>query len=103
VVLRDRRQLAEDGIVAAIVLVSRQEGRVLGEPELATRGVLHAEVGAEVLAAASAELHNHLDSVGSELLADMEAANEEVRVWLRRWFKRRIGRRPIVLPSIMEV
>jgi len=103
VVLRDRRQLAEDGIVAAIVLVSRQEGRVLGEPELVTRGVLHAEVGAEVLAAATAELRGHLDSVGSELLADMEAANEEVRVWLRRWFKRRIGRRPIVLPSIMEV
>ncbi len=103
VVLRDRRQLAEDGIVAAIVLVSRQEGRVLGDPELVTRGVLHVEVGAEVLAAATTELRNHLDSVGCELLSDMEAANEEVRVWLRRWFKRHIGRRPIVLPSIMEV
>lgn len=103
VVLRDRRQLAEDGIVTAMVLVSRQEGRPLGEPELVTRGVLHAEVGAEVLAEAVTELQGHLASVSSELLSDMDAAKEEVRIWLRRWFKRRIGRRPIVLPIIMEV
>jgi len=103
VVLRDRRQLAEDGIVTVITLLSRQDGKLLGEPELVTRGVLHAEVSEEVLAEASRELHAYLESVGQEMLSDIEAATEEVRVWMRRWFRRRIGRRPIVLPIMLEV
>ncbi len=103
IVLRDRRQLAEDGIVTAITVVSQQEGRLLGEPELETRGVLHAEVSEEVLAEAAAELRGYLESVSSELLSDTEAAREEVRIWLRRWFKKRIGRRPIVLSIVLEV
>jgi len=38
-----------------------------------------------------------------EMLADIEEAKEEVRVWLRRWCKKRIGRRPMVLPVVIEV
>jgi len=102
-VLRDRRILAEDGIVTAIVAINRQEGRLIGNPELATRGVLHQEVGDEVLGRAAAELRQHLEQAGQELLADDDAAKEEVRVWLRRWFKRQHGRRPMVLPVVFEI
>ena len=102
-VLRDRRILAEDGIVTAIVAINRQEGRLIGNPELATRGVLHQETGDEVLARAAAELRQHLEEAGQELLADDDAAKEEVRIWLRRWFKRRHGRRPMVLPVVFEI
>jgi len=102
-VLRDRRILAEDGIVTAIVAINRQEGRLIGNPELAMRGVLHQEVGEEVLGRAASELRQHLEQAGQELLADDDAAKEEVRVWLRRWFKRQHGRRPMVLPVVFEV
>jgi len=102
-VLRDRRILAEDGIVTAIVAINRQEGCLIGNPELATRGVLHQEVGEEVLGRAADELRQHLEKAGQELLADDDAAKEEVRVWLRRWFKRQHGRRPMVLPVVFEI
>jgi len=103
IVLRDRRILAEDGIVTAIIAVSRQDGRLIGSPELATRGVLHQEVGDEVLGRAANELRQHLDHMDREVLTDADAAKEEVRVWLRRWFKRQHGRRPMVLPVVFEV
>ncbi|MDQ6957647.1 MAG: ribonuclease J [Mariprofundaceae bacterium] len=102
-VLRDRRILAEDGIVTAIVAISRQQGRLIGNPELATRGVLHQEVGDEVLGRAANELKQHLEKMGQELLADDDVTKEEIRLWLRRWFKRQHGRRPMVLPVVFEI
>jgi len=102
-VLRDRRRLAQDGIVTAIVAVSRQDGRLTGTPELAARGVLRHEVGEEVIILAAEELRRHLEKTGQELLADGDAAREEVRLWLRRWFKRRHGRMPMILPVVFEV
>jgi len=102
-VLRDRRILAEDGIVTAIVAISRQQGCLIGNPELATRGVLHQEVGDEVLGRAADELKQHLEKMGQELLADDDVTKEEIRLWLRRWFKRQHGRRPMVLPVVFEI
>ncbi len=102
-VLRDRRILAEDGIVTAVVAISRQQGRLIGNPELATRGVLHQEIGDEVLGRAANELRQHLEKTGQELLADDDMTKEEIRIWLRRWFKRQHGRRPMVLPVVFEV
>jgi len=64
-VLRDRRILAEDGIVTAVVAISRQQGRLIGNPELATRGVLHQEVGDEVLGRAANELRQHLEKTAT--------------------------------------
>ncbi|MDX8390866.1 MAG: ribonuclease J [Mariprofundaceae bacterium] len=102
-VLHDRRKLAEDGIVTAMVIICEHNGQLIGEPELAARGVLHQECGKEVLAQAAHDLAGHLTNMDQEFLADVDAASEEIRIWLRRWFKRQIGRRPIVIPQLMEI
>jgi len=102
-VLRDRRALAEDGMISATVLVSLHEGRLLSEPELSARGVLHDDVSEEVLAAAAHALRSFLENMDKELLSDQDAAKEEVRLFLRRWCKKHIGRRPMVLPVIVAV
>lgn len=101
-VLRDRRILAEDGIVIAFVLIDRQRGVVVRTPEIAARGVLHQEVGDEVLESVALEMEAYLQGLGREILADEEAAGEEVRLFLRRWFKRHHGRRPMLLPVVLE-
>ncbi|MDX8395008.1 MAG: ribonuclease J [Mariprofundaceae bacterium] len=102
-VLRDRRVLAEDGMISVTVLISQHEGTLLGEPELSARGVLHEEVSESVLADAGHELHGHLKTLNQEILSDIDETKEEIRLWLRRWCKRRIGRRPMVLPVVIEV
>jgi len=102
-VLRDRRALAEDGMISATVLISQHEGRLLSDPELNARGVLHDDVSEDVLAAAAHALRSFLENMDKELLSDQDAAKEEVRLFLRRWCKKHIGRRPMVLPVIVAV
>ena len=102
-VLRDRRVLAEDGMLSATVLISQYEGKLLGSPELSARGLLHGDVSDDVLAEASEDLQQYLENISSEVLSDIDVAKEEIRVFLRRWCKRKIGRRPMVLPTVVEI
>ena len=103
IVLRDRRVLAEDGMISATVLVSQHEGTLLDVPELVARGVLHESASEEVLARAAAALQQFLEDMELELLADLDATREEVRLFLRRWCRKHIGRRPMVLPVVVAV
>lgn len=103
IVLRDRRVLADDGMISATILLSQHEGALLSAPELVARGVLHEDVSGEVLAAAGEALQQFLEEMDKEWLTDMDAAKEEVRIFLRRWCKKHIGRRPMVLPVILAI
>ncbi len=102
-VLRDRRVLADEGMISVTVLISQHEGSLLGEPELVARGFLHQEVSESVLSDAARDMHVYLEGMDQELLANIEEAKEEIRLWLRRWCKKRMGRRPMVLPVVLEV
>ncbi len=102
-VLRDRRALAEDGMISVTVLLSQHEGKLLNAPELVARGVLHEDVSDDVLARAADALRQFLENMDRELLADLEVIREEVRLFLRRWCKKHIGRRPMVLPVVLEI
>ncbi len=103
VVLRDRRVLAEDGMISATVLLSQHEGALLAAPELVARGVLHEDASEDVLARAAAALKQFLEQMDRELLADTDVTKEEVRLFLRRWCRKHIGRRPMVLPVVLEI
>lgn len=103
IVLRDRRVLAEDGMISATVLLSQHEGSLLAEPELVARGVLHEDVSQDILSEAAGDLRAFLEQMDKELLTDLDAAKEEVRLFLRRWCKKKIGRRPMVLPVVLAV
>jgi ribonuclease J len=76
---------------------------LLGRPELVARGVLHEDVSADVLATAAQALQAFLAAMDKELLADADAAKEEIRLFLRRWCRKNIGRRPMVLPVVLSV
>jgi len=103
IVLRDRRALAEDGMISATVLLSQHEGTLLNTPELVARGVLHEDVSEDVLERAAAALQHFLGQMDQELLSDLEVTKEEVRLFLRRWCRKHIGRRPMVLPVVLAI
>ena len=103
IVLRDRRVLAEDGMISVTVLLSRHEGRLLEKPGMVARGVLREDVSEDVLTEAADALQYFLEQMDKELLTDLDAAKEEVRLFLRRWCRKKIGRRPMVLPVVLAV
>ncbi len=103
-VLRDRRHLAGDGVVVAVVAISRHTGTITGAPELVARGfVVNEGDEASLFADAGRVIADCIASAGVEERTDQGLMTEKLRVELRRFFKKRSGRRPLVLPVLMEI
>jgi len=100
VVLRDRRVLAETGMVICVVIFS-EDGEVVGGPDIVTRGVVHVDTSQELLGRAVEEVRTALEALGP--IAETGERADVVRQSLRRFFKRERARRPIILPVVMEV
>ncbi len=103
VVLRDRRQIATDGFVVPVIVFDRETGRASAEPEIVTRGFVDQAERAELMHEAGRILVEAVESRSFEERVDPARTRERVRQELRRFFKRRTQRRPIVIPVVMEV
>jgi len=101
-VLRDRRHLAEDGLVVPVVAINKQTGALEGVPDVITRGFVM-ENGQELLADAVRLLSDVVEQASVEERTDQGLIKEKLRVELRRFLRKRSGRRPFVLPVIMEI
>jgi ribonuclease J len=101
-VLRDRRHLAEDGLVIPVVAINKQTGVLEGVPDIITRGFVMED--SQALLADGARLLTEVVAQASlEERTDQGLIKEKLRVELRRFFRKRSGRRPFVLPVIMEI
>lgn len=102
-VLRDRRHLAGDGLVVAIVAVNGQTGLVEQAPSLITRG-LAADVRHEaMLKEAPGLLTRAIEAGPYEERSDPGLVREKIRLEMQKLFRKRAGRRPLILPVVMEV
>jgi ribonuclease J len=103
-VLRDRRHLAADGVIIAVVAVGRQTGALIGEPELVARGFVFGDESEDaLLSEAGQTIAQCVESSPLEERTDQGLMTEKLRGELRRFFKKRSGRRPLVLPVLMEI
>ncbi|MEQ1871316.1 MAG: ribonuclease J [Vicinamibacterales bacterium] len=101
-VLRDRRHLAEDGLCVPVVAINKQTGLLEGVPEIVTRGFVM-ENAQELIADGARLLAEVVEQASIEERTDHGLIKEKLRIELRRFFRKRSGRRPFVLPVIMEV
>ena len=102
-VLRDRRHLAGDGLVVPVVAIGRQSGTLEESPDVITRGfVLDARTEA-LLKEIPSLLAATIESASVEERTDPGLIKERIRVDLQRFFRKRSGLRPLVLPVIMEI
>jgi ribonuclease J len=103
-VLRDRRHIAADGLVVAVVAISRHSGAIEGTPELVARGfVVDDRQAASLFDDAEGVIRECIAASSVEERTDQGLMTEKLRIELRRYFKRRTGRRPLVLPVLMEI
>jgi len=101
-VLRDRRHLAEDGLVVPVVAINKQTGALEGVQDIITRGFVMEDSEA-LLADGMRLLRAVVEQASIEERTDQGLIKEKLRVELRRFFRKRSGRRPFVLPVIMEI
>ena len=102
-VVRDRRHMSAEGVVVPVVVVDKGTGRAQAPPEIVARGLLEGERGAEILQEAARVIVQALDSRPLEERYDPDVLRERVRQELRRLFRKRAQRRPLVIPVLMEV
>jgi ribonuclease J len=99
-VVRDRRLLAEAGLLIAVLAVDRGTGAVVRGPELFARGVAGFD-GSEP--AIRGETLRAMEEMSPAARADATEVQEVVRTAIRRWFRREVGKRPTVLPVVLEL
>ncbi len=98
-VIRDRRILSEDGIVLAVLAINKRTGAVEQAPEVVMRGF----GGADITEQARETVLKTLDSLSSEQKSDYGMVKEKVRVDLKRLIQKQTGRRPMIMPVILEI
>lgn len=101
-VLRDRRHLAGDGVVVLVVAVNPRNGLVGTDPAVTTCGFVVDDRTETALGDAPGFVRGLLAAASREQRTDPCFVREQVRVELQRFFRRRTGRRPLVLPVILE-
>ena len=102
-VLRDRRHLAEDGLLVLVVAINKQTGSLEGDPDVVSRGIALDPGSPDLLRESARLVAQVIESAGVEERTDQGLIKEKIRVELRRFFRKRSGRRPLIVPVIMEV
>lgn len=103
-VLRDRQQLAGDGILIAVITLDAQSGEAVAAPELVARGFLHDDERLkDVLDECAAALDELLDELGAEHVTGQKLIREDVNQRLSELVFQRTRRRPLIMPVVVEV
>ena len=103
VVLRDRRHLSDGGMVLAILAVNQQTGEIISGPDLISRGFAIEDESQAYFERAKEVVLEALAALAPELRTVPAEVKEEMRKALRRYFRKTLERRPVVLPFVMEL
>jgi len=98
-VLRDRRVLADEGVVVVIVTVDVRSGKVIAGPEVVTRGWVHAPEAEDLLEEARMRVVGAIEHSGD---TDFDTLKRVVRKALAAFVNERTRRKPMIVPVVME-
>ncbi|MBV8055810.1 MAG: ribonuclease J [Deltaproteobacteria bacterium] len=101
--IRERRALAQEGTVIAIVALSARTGKIVAGPHLLSRGVVSGDGASSHMSRARNEIVERLRVLDEYGRSDGAQIRDEMLRALRRYFSSSIGKRPIILPYVMEV
>jgi ribonuclease J len=97
-VLRDRKHLARDGFLVAMVAIDRATGEVVADPEILTRGFVYVAEAEELIEGAKDRMWQVLRMPGAG-----SSARNKIKDVLSQYCYNRTGRRPLILPLVLEV
>jgi len=103
IVLRDRKQLAQDGILIVVLTLDREAGTVVAGPDIVSRGFVYVREAEALLEEAKEKVSNILASCLEKQTSDWGTIKANVREYLGRFLYEKTHRRPMILPIIMEV
>uniref|UniRef100_UPI0035566309 ribonuclease J1 n=1 Tax=Alicyclobacillus tolerans TaxID=90970 RepID=UPI0035566309 len=103
IVLRDRRLLAADGIIVIVVTVNMRERQLLSGPDIVTRGFVYMRDSEQLIRDAAKMIESLIQSMLAEDITSWGDWKYQISHELGKFLVEKTGRRPMVLPVIMEV
>ncbi len=102
VILRDRKLLSRDGIVVVIIAIDKENGKIVGRPDIVSRGFVDMKEGEAILEQGRDLVKTTLDHGGGQPL-EWSFINAKVKDTLSKFFYERTRRRPMILTAAVEV
>lgn len=103
IVLRDRRQLSQDGIMIVVIGIDKATGKVASGPDIVSRGFVYVREAEDLMEDARDKVQMALDKCDDGNITEWSAIKSAVRDSLGKFLFERTRRRPMILPIIMEV
>ena len=103
VVLRDRKHLAEDGLIVAVATIDRDTGMILAGPDVVSRGFVYVRESEELLGEAKKLLSQTLQDCLDRNIKDWNSIKTKMKDNLSNYIFEKTKRTPMILPIIMEL
>lgn len=103
VVLRDRRTLAQEGMLVIITTLSKQTGRILKNPDIISRGFIYLKENQELLDEVRRKIRGIVSRMPGNQTLDADYIKTLIRDQIGQFLYNKTKRRPMVLPVIIEI
>ena len=103
IVLRDRKRLAEDGLIIAVATIDRLSGEVLAGPDVVSRGFVYVRESEELMSEAQSILAAALEDCLEHNMKDWNSIKGKMKDKLSEFIFEKTQRSPMILPIIMEI
>lgn len=103
IVLRDREVLSDDGVFIAAVTIDRKKKKIISEPRVSTRGFVYIKANHALMNGAADVIKEAVNNNFEHKKFDWTELKQDVRNNVEKYLYKQTGRRPVVLPVVMEV
>ena len=103
VVLRDRHRLAEDGMIVVVLPYSSDDHKLIGTPEIVTRGFIYVKEAEELMDELKRVTLESVDACAAQHISDWSTIKSRVKNNLSGYLFKRTHRSPMILPVITEI
>lgn len=103
IVLRDRKQLSQDGILIVVVTINKEANTLAAGPDIVSRGFVYVRESEELIEVAKENVKQVLDKCFEKNITDWSSIKSQIRENLSKYLYERTGRRPMIMPIIMEI
>lgn len=103
IVLRDRKQLSQDGIFIVVVTINKEANLLVSGPDIVSRGFVYVREAEDLIEESKIQTKAVLDRCLDKKVTDWATIKSQIRDALSRYLYEKTGRRPMIMPIIMEV
>jgi ribonuclease J len=101
--VRERKQLAYDGVITPVVTINEKTGKLEATPEIVTRGVMGADGADGMMQDLQRITTQAVETASAVERGDLSLLKERVRLELKRFVQKETGARPVIVPVVVQV